>query len=116
MDSLPLDILRVIASYTDIHELGHLRVVSKDFEMIDLCRHKRFEWCLATLRGHQRTFATQRSCVDHLCDKMKAVCITIDDNEMDEPRVQTLSNYCSHHAREYYDLDINDFIDFMYND
>lgn len=110
MDRLPLDILRVIASYTDIHELGHLRVVSKDFEILDLCRHRRFEWCLAALHGHRRSFATQRSCVDHLCNKMKAACITIDD---DEPRVQTLSNYCTRHACEYYDLDIHDFIDFF---
>lgn len=115
MDSLPLDILRVIASYTDLCDLGRLRIASKDFDMLDLQRRKRFEWCLATLRGHQRTFATQRTCVDHLCDKMKAVCITIDDNEM-HTTVRTLSNYCSRHAREYYDLDINDFIDFMYND
>mgnify|MGYP000847665542 CR=1 FL=1 len=113
MIHLPLDMLREIASYTTVCELAQLRLVSRDFNMVDIQRQKRFEWCMASLRGMNRSYS-QGSCVDCMCDHMKAVCITIGDEEFEEPRTQTLSNYCSQHARQYYGVEVNDLIDFVY--
>ena len=113
MDQLPLDMIRVIASFTTIRELGNMMAVLRDFQCPIIKRQKRFDWCKQMLTQADRSIG-QGNCVDCMCHKLKAVCITIEDEHFHEPRVQPLSNYCSQHARQYLGVDLNDLINFVY--
>lgn len=113
MQQLPIDVLRVVASFSTMEELANMRVASRDFNMHDIQRQKRFKWCRQNIEDKGRILK-QGSCVDCMCQKLKAVCITIEGEDFEEPRVQILSNYCSQHAREYLDMEINDLINFIY--
>ena len=113
MDCLPIDIIRVVATFLTLQELGAARAAAKDFELPKLKRQKRFVFCRRTIEQMTRAFK-QGVCVSNECTQSKAVCITIEDESFETPRVKTLSNYCSQHTRQYMDMGINDLIQFAY--
>ena len=113
MQQLPMDVLREVASFLTMKELAHTRVASRDFDMHDIRRQKRFKWCKRNIAEKGRIL-NQGSCADCMCQQLKAVCITLVDEHFEEPRVKILSNYCSQHAREYLDMELDDLINFVY--
>ena len=113
MQQLPIDVLRVVASFSTMEEFANMRVASREFNMHDIQRQKRFKWCKQNIENKGRILK-QGNCLDCMCQRLKAVCITIGDEDFEEPRVQPLSNYCSQHARQYLGVDLNDLIYFVY--
>ncbi len=110
MNVLPLDMIRVIASYATMQELALLRIASRDFDQADIQRQKRFAWCKANIRDSFVNI-TSGKCVDCMCQKLKAVCITIGNGDSEDPSVQILSNYCSQHAQQYLNMGLDDLVE-----
>lgn len=104
MQTLPVDIMRFIASFMTLEELNNSHQATRDFSFPMEQRKKRFRWC-----AHRITTRPEIKlgyCADITCEHRKVACIQL------EPELQTivLSNYCATHTKQYMNTDSIHFI------
>ena len=104
MQRVPIDIMRVIASFMTLEELNSSHQATRDFSFPTQKRKKRFRWCAD--RMSKRPKIKLGYCADITCNHRKVACIQL------EPELQTivLSNYCAEHTKQYINTDAIHFV------
>lgn len=91
MNTLPKDMYHIITSFLSLPELIHAMNSHKDFNILQIKRKTRFEWCKRKIDIQRRIM--DGKCAHDNCTHQKTVCYHM------EPLVtQVLSPYCSRHT------------------
>lgn len=99
MESLPVELYQEIAMFLTIHELGAIRQTLREFHFPTLMRQRRFDWCVKSISVPRKL--SYGPCMECMCQRFKAICISFSDDEEEIPISTVLANYCSSHARDY---------------
>ncbi|MDA7839054.1 hypothetical protein N9A45_01850 [bacterium] len=109
METLPIELIRVVASFLSIQEFGLARQTWADFDLPCVRRRKRFHWCVNNIPRPQHL--SNGPCVHHLCERFKAACISWPDGNYDTPNCKVLSNYCSTHHGQHAHVALKELLD-----
>jgi len=104
MQTVPMDVMRVIVSFMTLEELNNSHQATNVFSFPRQKRKKRFQWCLGRIK--KRPKIKLGYCADITCNHQKVACIQL------EPELQTivLSNYCAEHTQQYINTDAIHFV------
>lgn len=109
METLPIELVQMVASFLTLQEFGSARQTWADFDLPSVQRRKRFHWCVNKIPKHRHL--SNGPCMHHLCERFKAVCISWPEDQQDQPCSKVLSNYCSMHHGQHVHIALEELLD-----
>lgn len=109
METLPIELVRIVASFLSLQDFGTARQTWTEFNLPQVQRQKRFLWCVANISQPKRL--SNGPCLHHLCERFKAVCISWPENDHIVPHCKVLSNYCSLHHGHHANNTLEELLD-----